>query len=1024
MNSLRPFECLELFSQQMEPLDYVLFVDQINIFDQALEEIKNPPSGALSPECTPNEFSSTKYSGPEKKKTPWTVLVAGMRLLWTLEIRESVVSIVKDLLFAINYMRVNLRGTPQLLTNHDESNVLQDHIDKDITPENGATGEASSNHASTHMYNQNGEWVTAVSDDIPCTVTSKVQSSVPIQIENSIEHNPVHPKSHLSYLLTCSNDSSKDLSVAAASLQDDGELNCSTEGSTRPTSPIHCSDSLENYVSPTFDLQLANPQIQLHSPSTGGSVILAIRGASIEGKKFLKLFARKDSLESDDLRAETLLRRTEFLYTLDRMEIYSLNGDIDVDLGLLWLTTTNNVERNPPHQPFSASKKDDEYQSSPMTKTENDLDVKPSKLSNGYEHIFPPDLERHETSDFIVPYPFKQIMHHCTFKTRQEFHRPPFDLTQEELAETIKRKMVESLSSIDNDQIESSRAIDQIEIIVDELSFRLDSYQFAVTLDVIRNVLLEPPKAPRERYYRSAMEDEDTMLKGDSIDSKKSVSCEQNSGDLSSSAMYASMEKALRQCGEQGQNTKKMRENLRLEAKEILDYLDNYYGNSVEPSTRRVEYTLSKAKWRMITPGVVDDVEIDFTGFRGLHDFTADGSVNSRLNLEDMRIASLKPGPESIGFFDPTAIIKTAVDVERSPCQKCGLKFDRASNELTSCVFHSGKFKRSGDQISCWTCCGASSDNATGCISRPHTGKERVVSISFDALPRKVDGLTMYTHIEANIYPGMRHTLVMQLTESLTKTFAAYFLGDNTDADTHKTDYSDNSKEHNDNFSDSSSDTIETSSALEVGNSSKRSSADDSDTDDDIVGKKALLFGKLHVPKEPGTVIVSKPVVNEKDLIDKKNGAQQRKEMFIIKYWRVGEININFSITGFNRFVNTSNQKLFVPSFQKIYKIGPIDHLSRKLVTHMVKSLIGCGAAILGDKIFGKSPGKQGRLICKEPGGDILEDVDEEGGSVDESVDASLRQKDMLLGQPTGKTKQKKKRSLKFWSRGSESNHH
>ena len=89
---------------QIKYHDYLLFADQIVIIDKALEEIRR--EGGTS------EYDSRqKNSVAERNQVPWTVLVAGLRLLWTLDIRDSMMSIVKDILFAINLMQVNSRGT-------------------------------------------------------------------------------------------------------------------------------------------------------------------------------------------------------------------------------------------------------------------------------------------------------------------------------------------------------------------------------------------------------------------------------------------------------------------------------------------------------------------------------------------------------------------------------------------------------------------------------------------------------------------------------------------------------------------------------------------------------------------------------------------------------------------------------------------------------------------------------------------------------------------------------------------------
>ena len=70
---------------------------------------------------------------------------------------------------------------------------------------------------------------------------------------------------------------------------------------------------------------------------------------------------------------------------------------------------------------------------------------------------------------------------------------PPVYLTKEEFDEAIDRNEVISL--------QTERTMDHICIMVDELSFLLDPYQFSfsTTLNVIRTVLLAPSQHRRER---------------------------------------------------------------------------------------------------------------------------------------------------------------------------------------------------------------------------------------------------------------------------------------------------------------------------------------------------------------------------------------------------------------------------------------------------------------------------------------------------------------------------------------------
>ena len=66
-------------------------------------------------------------------------------------------------------------------------------------------------------------------------------------------------------------------------------------------------------------------------------MIIAMRGAFIEMKMYAYLFCRDEDFERQNF--ETLLRRTEFLYALDRMELYSLSPSVDLNIGLQWLKT-------------------------------------------------------------------------------------------------------------------------------------------------------------------------------------------------------------------------------------------------------------------------------------------------------------------------------------------------------------------------------------------------------------------------------------------------------------------------------------------------------------------------------------------------------------------------------------------------------------------------------------------------------------------------------------------------------------
>ena len=201
---------------------------------------------------------------------------------------------------------------------------------------------------------------------------------------------------------------------------------------------------------------------------------------------------------------------------------------------------------------------------------------------------------------------------------------------------------------------------------------------------------------------------------------------------------------------------KKGRQILQNAAMSLLRDLEDKIAVNGSDVFRRVSYSLSKLQWYIESEEEIDGVRIAFTGFNGQHDYSRDGSISSQFWLEDLLVSSSRPGPDSIGFADPTSVIKSVLGNERSPCQRCGQRFDHSTNDLNSCVYHPGQII-SG----VWTCCSSQAKvDAPGCKSGPHTGKERAAVVRVEALPPVVDGISMYSHFEVNLFPGVLHTLV------------------------------------------------------------------------------------------------------------------------------------------------------------------------------------------------------------------------------------------------------------------------
>jgi hypothetical protein len=847
-----------------------------------------------------------------------------MKLLWTIVIRDSVLAIVKDILFAINFMSVNSRGTPQLL--EVEESIV---VNETASP----TGV---------KYEEKGE--TLEGDNIDDDSSSDIDSKKIIKAV---------PKSHLSFLLDENED---DLVVSDSKIVGKANGMTHTQDNKRQTTSRR---GVTNTVIPTFNLHLSNPQIQFHSEKTGGSLIIGLRGAYIEARKFMNLFAKEEFFEKDDFRLETLLRRTEFVYTLDRLELFSINDNVDVDVGIQWLDLEPNGK--------SESLADSEYESHEQ-KTDQE------KYWNSSEEFRIFDIK-----GFNLPFLCSSIMSPATFKTIQRFHRPPIDLTKEELHKVIVDRFVSSLDSSDNDDTQE-KSIDLLQIMVDELAFHLDSYQFSTTLDVIRNTLLEPLKPRKERYYQQTKKSDDqTSLTKDRHSPLRS-------GFISQDTAQNRVEQALLkwQAEPNSKAKKKWREHLRVLAKYLLVESEERQHSVNGPSIRQIEYSLGKAKWTVAGPDSINDAEIIFTGFKGVHDFTADGSVNSQIGLEDMYVRALMPTSEAMIFHDSSVILKTILGNERSPCQRCGAYFDRSSNHTSSCIFHPGVYEESQhENMYRWSCCDETNPLAKGCEARPHTGLERAIQVRFDALPRTVKGLSMYRHFEANIYPGVPHTILVQLTKSHAKSFMDYFLGSSSDI----LDNDDGSMI-----------------SEPVGSRERIESSGDEN-------RRHLLFGGALSKKDSFRRRDSRDSESENEKI-KTRGKKELGEIIFLKLWRMGDININLSVAGFGRVVDLHEQALVVSSFQRAYKIGPVDHLVRKVLGHLLKDLMSSGFEIIKDKLSGKSKSFP-NSTQKQLKGSALEAVKEEGSDDDHRNALLLGAADLT----------KKKKTLHWFKRNESTSH-
>ena len=349
------------------------------------------------------------------------------------------------------------------------------------------------------------------------------------------------------------------------------------------------------------------------------------------------------------------------------------------------------------------------------------------------------------------------------------------------------------------------------------------------------------------------------------------------------------------------------REKLRNAAITLLRDLEDRHVIAGNVVTRRISYTLKKLKWCINSPESIDDVQIAFIGFFGRHDYSSDGSVSTQFSLEDVRVSTFKPGPDSICFPDPTNVIKPVLE-ERSPCQICSKRFDHADNDLNSCVFHDGEFDLGG-----WSCCKSTDKDSLGCKRGPHTGKERAALVRVEALPRIVEGITLYSHFEVSIFPGNPSITSVQISKSLSKLFMNYFfVGDEVE------DFNVGKP---------------TDVASKVSGSNESISTHHSNR---TLRQKSLLIGGK------GSQGESLHIDDEISEIEQGNSAQS--ELVLIKVWRVGYINAEISVAGFRR-IPQRTVDIRVNDYSKAYKIGSWAYLGQKYLTFLVHETLKSGAS-------------------------------------------------------------------------------
>lgn len=288
-----------------------------NIIDnnKSEKDKKKKPSKHTASVASKVEERHTSCDAGKNKKT-WTVLVSCMKLLWTLEIRDVLYKLIGDqLLETINFMVVQLK--------EDGSNPGDDSMEEE---EDAGYSDKKATSST----------VTKTSFHIPDPNKEQLKE----------EEEETTPTTNLMYLLRRTGSG-----VSYASDDDfrsirQNSLSSTSSPSSTMTKPSPTSDhnkqkrktksiiDKDSTFYDIVDIHLYNPQIQLHSESTtttGGSILLAMKGVYIKGKSYSKLFMIDSSSDS------SFLRQSEFQYVLQSVQGFASPGGIDLSSGLQWL---------------------------------------------------------------------------------------------------------------------------------------------------------------------------------------------------------------------------------------------------------------------------------------------------------------------------------------------------------------------------------------------------------------------------------------------------------------------------------------------------------------------------------------------------------------------------------------------------------------------------------------------------------------------------------------------------------------
>lgn len=224
-------------------------------------------------------------------------------------------------------------------------------------------------------------------------------------------------------------------------------------------------------------------------------------------------------------------------------------------------------------------------------------------------------------------------------------------------------------------RVSSEETVGKVLLDLPQLDWNLNSRQFYITLDVVRNVLLAAPVRTEEEEEEDRLQE---RLRRQEEQRKRAALAQQ------AGAPADAPERALDLSG------KADRELFKTLVEAALQRLAAC--SPVLHETKVVQYCVGGGTWKVKAEEgrltKYDAVEVGFTGFSGQHVYFHDGSTDSTIQVESFWVRNLMPGPDSALFQDDVTTVMCPVVLDKQPCQRCGEPFEQDDNRQGACVFH------------------------------------------------------------------------------------------------------------------------------------------------------------------------------------------------------------------------------------------------------------------------------------------------------------------------------------------------